>query len=487
MNQLENWLTANPYPYGINWISGIEIGIRIVNLYYTLRIIGNKISSNKHKKKLIEFFYLHGNHLYRYPAKYSSRGNHTIAEALGLFIAGLSIPKLKNSLKWKTFGKNILEREVTRQIYPDGSSFEHSTHYLKFVLEHYIIYYILCKENKESIGSDVEKRINAACNGNVPNIGDSDDGHLIKLGAIKYNDFISLLTTASILFNKAEWIHPKSYFDFKTLLLIGSPGKPYWKELKESQAWRRNFRYFENAGIAVIAHQNNGKEILFIGNSGPLGLKPLSGHGHADALSFWLSINGKPFFVDTGTYLYHSGGKWRRYFRSTAAHNTVQIDNQDQAEQISDFMFGNFYQVHSIKWSEKVDRIDWGAEHTGYKRLIDPVIHRREVSYLKRGCIFKINDLLRCCGKHNVQIFFHLHPKIEVMSKGKNKFHLIAGNDSIVLKVDKQLKGQVISGDKNLLMGWYSPGFNRIKETTSLVFTKEINGDYVFKSEVTVL
>ena len=100
--------------------------------------------------------------------------------------------------------------------------------------------------------------------------------------------------------------------------------------------------------------------------------------------------------VDPGTYLYHSGGKWRKYFRSTAAHNTIEIDGLDQAEQLSDFMFGDFYHIKNINWSEKRDRIDWGADHSGYQRLADPVVHRREVSYMKRDYSFKVTDTLKC-------------------------------------------------------------------------------------------
>jgi hypothetical protein len=495
-NQVRHWIEENSYPRGINWISGIEIGIRIVNLFYTLKYLRTEKLSRNQKELIQNFIYIHAQHLYRYPSKYSSCANHAIAEALGLIIAGLYFPSLKNSNNWKSFGKKVLEREVVRQIYPDGSSFEHTIHYLQFVVDHFLVYYLVCKENNENINANIEKRLKAACsfissivdiNGNIPMIGDDDDGYLLKIWFGEHNNFFSILNSCSILFERPDWIHPRSLLDTKANLLLGSSARIIWEKLKNEQAWQRNFLYFENAGLAVIAHRKSGKEILFVGNSGPLGLEPMSGHGHADALSFWLSIDGKPFFVDTGTYLYHSGGKWRRYFRSTLAHNTVQIDDQDQAEQISDFMFGDFYRIHNINWSDRGDRIEWGAEHTGYKRLIDPVVHRREVTYLKRRHSFNITDLLKCSRKHNVKIIFHLHPDVEVVSKGENIFRLTSGNASVVLKVDQQLNGQVISGSKNPLMGWYSPRFNSLEKTKSLVFTKEISGDSVFKNEVVIL
>jgi hypothetical protein len=494
--ELDGWLKSNRYPFGINWISGIELGIRLVNLFYSLKIAGARRLGRLQKELVLQFFSIHGRHLYRYPSKYTSCANHALAEALGLFVAGLIFPSTLTGRKWKTMAKKILDAEVTRQIYPDGSSFEHTIPYLQFVTDHFLIYYLLCKEYREDLNANIEERLKAICsfisciidtNGNVPMIGDDDDGYLLKLWFGEHNNFFSILNTCSVLFERPEWIHPHSSLDAKTMLLLGSSAGMRWEKLKSEQAWKRKSCYFDDAGLAVIVDLKSGKEILFIGNSGPLGLEPLSGHGHADALSFWLSIDGKPFFVDPGTYLYHSGGKWRRYFRSTAAHNTVQIDNQDQAEQISDFMFRDFYQINNIIWSEREDRIEWGAEHTGYQRLASPVVHRREVTYMKRTCSFEIVDSLRCGEKHDVKLFFHFHPNVKVLSNGENTFRLTQGNSSVVLRVDKQLKVQAVSGSKNPLMGWYSPGFNRLEKTVSLVFSKEIAGDSVFKSEVAIL
>ena len=84
----------------------------------------------------------------------------------------------------------MLEREVLRQIYPDGSSFEHTIPYLQFVADHFLIYYLICKEYNEHIDGMVEERLKATCEfisnivdikGNIPMIGDDDDGFLLKV------------------------------------------------------------------------------------------------------------------------------------------------------------------------------------------------------------------------------------------------------------------------------------------------------------------
>lgn len=495
-DELKHWLETNPYPYGINWISSIELGIRLVNLLFFLKIVGSHHFNEEGRRLLARFVYLHARHLCKYRSKYSSCANHAISEALGLFAAGLMFPAFTDASKWKTLGRRVLEKEAARQILEDGSSFEHSIPYLQFVADHLLVYHLWCKEYQEPMNHDIERRLIAICDflvtimdldGNVPLFGDDDDGFLLKTWSNGHNNFLSLINTGSILFGRPHWIHPSASLDTKTTILLGRSAPCQWKLMQRKRDWNPTTRYFPNAGLGVIRHGSFKQEILFVGNSGPLGLPPLGGHGHADALSFWLSVNGQPFFVDPGTYLYHSGGKWRHYFRSTAAHNSVQIDDQDQAEQLGDFMFGDFYQINNINWREDNESVCWAAEHDGYARLPDPVLHRREVCYFKRKRSFEIVDLLNCNGWHKIKILFHLHPNVEVRSEGENRYCLSVGSISVILHTDKQLKGQVLIGSEDPLMGWYSPKFNRLEKTISLVFSKKIRGNSIFRSEVNIL
>ena len=495
-SQLESWLESNPYPRGINWISGIELGIRVVNIVYMLKFLGDEYVTPKQHDLILELISTHGRHLYRYPSKHSSCANHCIAEALGLFTAGLFFPSIDGADKWKIFGKNVLEREITRQIYTDGSSFEHSIPYLQFVVDNYLVYYILCQECGEPCGELVEERLKSSFefisnmidqNGYFPLIGDDDDGYLLRLWFMRHNNFISLLNTGAVLFEMPDWILEHGEFDHKTFFILRAGSNLKWNQLKKhKENSRKKSTYFKNAALGTIRDYEKHR-ILFIGNSGPLGLKPMAGHGHSDALSFWLSVNGHPIFIDPGAYLYHSGGRWRNYFRSTAAHNTIRVDCLDQAEQIADFMFAEFYNVRNVNWIEKKDRISCGAEHDGYLRLPDPVIHRRDVTFLKQEHVFDIVDKVTCRGEHDIELMFHLHPDVRVKPNGNNTFNLYVDTCHVILRVDKQLDRSIFSGSENPLMGWYSSSFNRLEKTISLVFRRKIYGDSVFRSEVRVL
>lgn len=481
--QLKSWLESNPYPYGINWISGIEIGIRLVNLFYSLKIIGRDDLGNELCDCIQKFVYLHACHLYRYPSKYSSCGNHALAEALGLFIAGTAFPSFKDATKWKAFGKLVLEREIVRQIYPDGSSFEHSTTYLHSVADYYLIYYLLCGEYCQPCGKNIglflERIFTFIASlvdyqGNFPLIGDDDDGYVLKLWFGEQNNYLSLLNTGSLLFKRPDWVHPISSLDIKTCVLIGQQVNAEWKHLCLNQSWDSRSFCFKDAGISVFAEKIPGNDIKLIFNHGPLGALPASAHGHADALSFWLTVNGEPIIVDPGTYLYQSGGKWRTYFRSTAAHNTIEIDGRDQAVQVADFMFGDFYHVHSDGLAENDDVIVCQAWHDGYRRLSDPTVHNRKITFEKRTLFISIHDVIKCSRNHLVKLLFHLHPAIIVEEEENNAFKLLSATCTLRLSIDSQLHCQMIKGHTGSLMGWYSPRFNSLEKTTSLVCVCEI-------------
>ncbi len=61
------------------------------------------------------------------------------------------------------------------------------------------------------------------------------------------------------------------------------------------------------------------------------GFLSIAAHAHADALSVELRYGGVDIFADPGTYCYHGEPEWRSYFRSTIAHNTVEVDGQNQS------------------------------------------------------------------------------------------------------------------------------------------------------------
>jgi len=142
------------------------------------------------------------------------------------------------------------------------------------------------------------------------------------------------------------------------LLSMSWPGEGAQKPLK----------IFPESGYSSIRDEDN--RLIF--DHGPLGMAPSCGHGHADALSIWLWVNGQEILRDSGTYTYTGEPAWREYFRSTGAHNTVSLSGRSQARMVAAFMWSTHYHAelasHSMHNDGSYVFLAWhdGYAHQGF-------------------------------------------------------------------------------------------------------------------------
>jgi uncharacterized heparinase superfamily protein len=85
----------------------------------------------------------------------------------------------------------------------------------------------------------------------------------------------------------------------------------------------------------VFREANN--YVIFDG--GPVGPDHLPAHAHADLLTLEASWSGRRLIVDAGVFDYEDSPE-RAYCRSTAAHNTLEIDGENQCDVWSRFRMG---------------------------------------------------------------------------------------------------------------------------------------------------
>ena len=99
-------------------------------------------------------------------------------------------------------------------------------------------------------------------------------------------------------------------------------------------------RRFADAGLVILrSRPEDGPEIWCRCDGGPHGFLSIAAHAHADALSLEVRHDGVDILADPGTYCYHGEPAWREWFRSTAGHNTVEVDSVNQAESGGPFLW----------------------------------------------------------------------------------------------------------------------------------------------------
>jgi hypothetical protein len=207
-------------------------------------------------------------------------------------------------------------------------------------------------------------------------------------------------------------------------------------------------------------------------------------HGHADALAFTLSVGGREFLIDPGTYTYSSGRKWRDYFRGSAAHNTVTVDGQDQSESAGDFIWLRKANAVCEVWESKPEMDRFVGSHDGYTRLGDPVVHRREIILHKKARRLVITDTLECAGQHRGECRWHFSDTCEISAQGNT---LLVKNGSVQIRLrlaDPTLRFEIHKAEENPPCGWVSRKFDVKVPAVTAIVPFPVHGRTVVVTEI---
>jgi len=501
---LESWMRQCPYLRGPNWCSSLEVAIRLINWHLAYVIGGGAASplfegaeGRRFRDEWLRSIHLHNRFVMGHLSTYaSSSNNHLIGEAAGVFAACCTWPCWPESRKWRDDARAILEREMRRQVYPDGVDKEQTTWYQQFVASLFLVAGLAGRRAGiaftpaywQSLGRMIEF-VSAMLDvgGNMPMIGDADDGLAFALEPRQALDpFRSLLGAGAVLFDDELWRSQARGHMTTAEWLCG--GVEPLRELAPQSSYRRGDRFaFPDGGYYVLGRGlGTPDEVRAVVDAGPLGFLSIAGHGHADCLSVTLSVRGREQLVDPGTYVYHSDRRWRDYFRGTAAHNTVRIDGEDQSVIGGPFLWTARAEatVERFERTDEHDRLI--ASHDGYLRLADPVRHRREVRFAKADDLLEIVDRIEGSGRHLVERFWHFAETCRVTLDGRAA---VSTDGLIELRIDVDeldARPEILSGSESPLGGWISRGFGRKAPTTTLVYRSEAAGAAELRTRISI-
>jgi hypothetical protein len=382
--------------------------------------------------------------------------NHLLANYRALAWMGLLFRDWPEAPAWRTTGLQGLWAEMRRQILSDGVQDERSISYHTIVLQDLLEVWSLCLAVKEPVPDDViptlEKMFQfllcmQAPDGSYPMLNDTVPNYPA--------DPRSVLLAGGLLLNRPEWVLRAEKGDASyAAWLMGknSFGPREGEEMKELPAAAA----YPHAGYVVL---RSGSEDQIYFDSGPMGPSHLPGHGHADALSFALFVQGRWLIIDPGVFSYHDKA-WRDHFRSTQAHNTVAIDGQDQCVFWGSFRVAYPPAARLLQWSE--DEVS--GEHEGYCRLKNPVVHRRHIKEVGPG-EWEINDSFLGRGEHDFLFNLQLAPGGYGEVSGLNGE--IRWPEGIGLKVI--CLSSRPNAEARLELGWVSFGWNQKEEAPRYV------------------
>ncbi|HEX5767810.1 MAG TPA: alginate lyase family protein, partial [Burkholderiales bacterium] len=500
VEQLESWFLACPYGYGPNWSSSLELALRLLNWSAAWQLLGRE-AIDEHpgfRDRWLKSAYRHAQFIRGWLSLHSSANNHLIGEAAGLFIAGLAWPHWPAAREWARAGKEILEREALAQNAPDGVNREQAVWYQQFVLDLMVSALLAGKANGQWFSADYESRIEQMMDfiaslmdagGNVPMIGDADDGLASPLSPeIRACPYKSLLALGAILFSRGDFKLKAGALDDRARWLLGAGAQARFADLDVEKTRLPLRQAFPEGGYFILGCEfDTPNEIRLVADAGPLGYRSIAAHGHADALSFTLSVGGEEFLIDPGTYAYHTQERWRQYFRGTAAHNTVRIDGLDQSVPGGSFMWLKHARAGCSLWLSSADQDSFEGWHDGYMRLEDPVKHRRLIQVQKKTRRVLIEDTLEMEDEHDVELFLHCseHCDVEPLPGG---YLLSAAGTSIKVVVPQSENAvhAVQRASVAPIAGWVSRAFDRREPASTSVWRARLSGLSRLRTVITI-
>lgn len=461
--QIDDWDSRNPLGQGVQWSCAMEVALRAMNLLGAFSVFRRAPGFDSEKlARLLRIFDQHGTFIRDHlEFSYIATSNHYLANIAGLFWLGEMLPELAAAAEWRAFGLRELKREMSKQVLPDGADGESSTGYHRLVLELFAYSFLLCRLNGIEIGEDNWQRLHRMFgylraylrpDGLAPLVGDSDSGQVFSICRRRGNDHGFLLAIGAVLFNDSDFKDGNPPPAPELLWLFGEHGIKKYEALKSDHPGVTS-QQFPDAGVYVL--RNDDLYLLF--NASGAGLNGRGSHGHNDVLSIEVSACGRAFIVDPGTYVYTADSHERHLFRSTAYHSTVQIDDveQNKTEETTPFIIGDDARPRLIDWfagdASGLDRVS--AEHYGYKRLPQPVTHRRTVVFHKHERFWVIADAFVGAGEHTLAARFHFDSSLEVTLKNEGVCALDRGSGhtlflhSLDLKEGAQLESNFTSRD----------------------------------------
>ncbi|MGR3318021.1 MAG: heparinase II/III domain-containing protein, partial [Candidatus Anammoxibacter sp.] len=530
-----DWIDKNRrIGYGCGW-EPYPVSLRIVNWIYAYNLFVDEMGKDAEfnimflKSIAIQTEFL-SNNIERHVC-----GNHLVRNGKALFLAGFFF-RGEHAAKWKAKGENILINEAEVQILDDGGHFEGSPMYHLIVLQDYLEMFILSKRN--NITFTVEEKLKKMLvflvniihpDNQIPLFNDSAFGIAKEPEEICFvgtwfldglSDYDDLCKTTLYTFlltgklglriadcglrdseggrqkavdrwqrteNRKQEVETESLSDCQNKNLVTS--NPQLATL------------FEDSGFCVIRSKENDR-FMVISCKAP---SPdyLPGHSHADMLSYELSLGCNRFIIDSGVNNY-SEGKWRDYFRSTRAHNTITVNGTDQSELWGTFGVARRAELQAMRLQAmrlqtmrlqtmRLDSVNDNAVFfesrlKGFPEL-DAICHQRSIYFIDNLFWLIFDTIKSGCAdlqSYKVESFIHVHPDrlVEFVKSDDNAHNIIIKGEkerlyvcpvqfSANLNNDGLTQLEIISEDEKVIQGWYAPEFGRRVKNNVITIGRE--------------
>lgn len=394
---------------------------------------------------LTEFLVNYHKHALHILANYSDQGNHLLFEAQRMIYAGAFFPEFKEAAAWRKSGIDILNREVGVQVYKDGGQFELDPHY------HLAAINIFCKALRMA-------DVNGFRNEFPQSYLDTIESMIVFYMNICYPDFTNPCFSDAKLGTKKE--EQKNYRDWAKLFPKNEQIRYFATDGKKGQLPAYLSKGFLTSGFFTLRNSWAMDGTVMVVKAGPKAFW----HCQPDNGTFELWFNGKNLFPDSGAYVYAGEGEvmqLRNWFRQTAVHNTLTLDNKtlETTESVTKL------------WQPEGNIQTLVTENPGYKDLK----HRRSIFFVDNTYYVIVDEAV---GEARGEINLHYQlakGKVNIDPKTMTLTSAYEGDSNVKLQCFGE-KGTTLKKEE----GWCSTAYRqRVKRTAVAFNTQKDKADAV--------
>lgn len=434
--EVTEWMEKNPFLHGISWTSAMEFAIRSINWMYALAFVQK---AGKDIPQLRNGIINITDYLTKHYSRFSSANNHLLVEATAIGLAGYAF----GHKPWQELAARILTEELPKQNYSDGVNKELSLHYQTFGMEAYLLLSHVMQKNNDSRWKQwmpmLQKEAEFVAHSSwrektVCEFGDDDEGKILDLQGGEWHQWEWVLQLASLVtgvrYSDFDSVCENTHWLFSEEEIENIKKQPLY-DASES-------RCYEIGGNSFLRDKDN--RILIGIDHAELGFGSIAAHGHADALSFQMLVDGEVVFADPGTFIYHCWIEERDKFRKTINHNTLCLRNdnendnlsrwRDQSKMLGAFMWGERANCRLVDYKIGDEMDVLVAEHDGYK----PCIHKRKFEFDKLEKVLSIED--EVTDQVDYAVTFMLGQNVEPRQMADGNIELKTSTAVIEMHVD---------------------------------------------------
>lgn len=410
---VDAWMDPCPPFLGFQWKCGQESSVRMIALALGFWSLAADPETTHHRwRTFARLAWATGYRVFhhiRYAV--SQKNNHALSEACGLLLIAHLFPEFRAAKKWGATGRHILAREMRRQIYDDGSYVQHSMNYHRIMLHTCLLALRLGELAGRPFPRDLYDRLQKAGDflhamidpetGRVPDYGHNDGAMVLPLSECGLDDFRPAVQAVGYL-TRRERVLPPGPWDEDLLWLFGAEALAPHDDAAEIKPTKRSSCSFESGGYYTLARPDSWAMIrCHTYRDRPSQYDPL----HLDL--WWKGLN---VLRDCGTFRYYVPGRSdvEFYFKSAAAHNTVEIDGRTPSELVSRFLWLPWPRARRRHFQPRGRGAVWfEGEQYDYDRGPRRILHRRTVIALANDVWMIVDDLLGR-GDHTATLRWHL-------------------------------------------------------------------------------